>query len=1441
MVNQNTNKQFKWGKFFMWFFIALLLLITISVTYLIFNIEKLISDNLSQIIYNNTDHNYRLNFDSFTIDLPSNSIKFEHISIKPDSTIIGDSLKTLYRFSTDELKMSKIDWSVLFFERRFKVEKIVIKQPNLKLDTGQEVNIDQLSGTAIQKGDYLELPFINDIFVDTILISNVKLSIDSLFSPIENLPQINIEINHLKIGGTKLTDYPFPFDVSDIKLSINDFNDILPDSIHKISIDNVSFSIFTSTITAKKALLEPLSDSLKNENRYHIFMPYIELTSNHLSNIFYSDTIDFTTLEISEPIIDIKFGEKVEKGTPLNEIDLYKLVERRFKWIKIDRFSIKNSAVTLTPSNSDSIAQRFDQFNIDFYEFKADSSSFKNTERIFSARDFEIDLKLLTINHTDKVHRLLIEDINASSTKNIAQTGNIIFKPLQNAKISNVNATININSKGATFNGIDFHQMYHQQIIPLTELVIDEPETIIGFKRQKNKSRKNRDKSLILEKTEDYLKGIYVDKTVIKNGSLRYNYLTEEDKSGFFRSNFNFELSQLSVDSVTFYQTDKIFFADHFELKFSNMVLQLADEIHQLTVDSLNLSSSEQSADIFDLRLFPTKYDELKAQADSTQNNAFFNIHFPRVQLSGANLHQAFFYKRLYINSFNIYDPVFNLEKFGAWAKPEKKNEEEKTDYENEMYHLISDYMSSINIRNLSMSNGKLNLIQHKNSQANFILSNLFSIKMHNFLIDKHSAEQENKLLFSDNIDLILTDHSFTLADNVHRIDAEEIGILSTEKRVYVKNAKLYPLILSESFEDMPVTIFADIPEINISDADIFGLFNKGILPVNEVKITKPNIRLLFQKTEKINKIENSKKPALILKELKSITAKKITIDRGSLELASYENHVRKAFANTSLSFGLQQFKIEQKNGDFETSYQNFNIDLSELKFDLPDNIHTCIISSINYQLNKKELIINNVVLKPGNKINLNEKRQYINLAIPQIRVSDFEFEKYFDDKEIVTQNLDFLNPEIKVIDKRIEHKTSFSPYELDMYPKISEYFKLIKADNINVKNAMFEWSKTKTVRLNNININAGDFIIDEKNTNRGKLFNAATFSINIKNLNGKTNNQYFSYELKELTINHLGEFSINNLSLKPLLSELEFAEKNKFQTDYFNIEQANISGTGLDVKTLIEHQQFAAEKLNVALTNASIHRDKTFPLHPEQRPKMPQQAIRDIKIPINISETNISFKQFTYTEIEPGAKKASMVFFTDGNSLIRNFTNQAALLKVNPIMQMNVEAMLMGVGRTNIDIDWDVRSFGNEFKVNAVCHEMPLYLLNPITEPGLKLSVREGINKRMEVYFEANNDSSIGSMRFAYNDLKISVLTNKDGELREDKFLSFLINSVALKSDNPKTGRLMLPAKFVNHRDKQRSVVGYIWQSVYAGIKSTFGLKDKGKNKDKPTKTVDQ
>lgn len=131
---------------------------------------------------------------------------------------------------------------------------------------------------------------------------------------------------------------------------------------------------------------------------------------------------------------------------------------------------------------------------------------------------------------------------------------------------------------------------------------------------------------------------------------------------------------------------------------------------------------------------------------------------------------------------------------------------------------------------------------------------------------------------------------------------------------------------------------------------------------------------------------------------------------------------------------------------------------------------------------------------------------------------------------------------------------------------------------------------------------------------------------------------------------------------------------------------------------------------------------------------------------------------------------------------------------------------------------------------MNAICHEMPLALLNPITEPSLNLSVREGINRRLEASFKANNDSSVGTMKFTYNDLRVSILNQKDGEVKEEKFLSFLINTLALKSDNPRRGRILIPSRFTHHRDKQRSIVGYCWRSIYAGIQVSLGMKDKEK-----------
>ena len=1428
MDKKTKNKKFRWGKFFLWFFLVLLLLIVGIGNYLAFNAEKLINNNLASFVYEKTNQTYRFNFDSFKINFPEKEIIVSDVSLKPDALATRDSTKKLYEFKTRSLVISRIELIPLLWNKRFDAELFKVERPELKFSTGENVDLDQLSKKQVKQGDTLNIPFFSEIFFDTLLIVDAQVNIDTLFESPHETPKINLEANHFKLGGLKYTDSPFPFDVSDISLKIENIKEDLPDSIHQITVKQINVSLFNSEIKAKGVSLSPISDTISTDNLFYIEMPEILLTTNQIDQLHQSDTIAIKKMVATSPSIQIKFGTKVMKGTPLNEINFYKLIEKKLKWVTIDHFSITNADVKLVPANSNKVAEHFENLFINFYNFKADSTSYKDADRILAAKDFNISLKRFTLYHSDEVHKLTVDDLKISTRENRVNMGSIEFKPINSTVQNKVNTIINIKSDGLAFKDVDFYEMYHRQKVYMKELIIKSPVTEIGFHRRYLNKNRAKDKSIILEKTKDYIQGIYVDKTTIENGRLRYNYMNNKNESGFFSTHFNFELSQLSVDSVTFYQSDKIFFAQNFNLNFSDINLQLADDIHRMLVDSLNLSSEGHSAEIFNLKVVPLHQKLLNDSIKAAKQSEIFDIYFPRVKLSGANLHHAFFNKQLYINNFTIYNPEFNIEKYGKWASEQPTNQS----YQNEIYVLISDYMRKVSIRNLNMDNGTLNLTQHKAGEPDFKLSNLFSIKMKNFEIDRKSSTRKDKLFFSDNIDLVLKNHSFTLADGVHKVDAKEIGILSSQKRVYIIDAKLYPDILCEAFKKLPLSVFAEIPEMQVTNADIFGLLNNGELPVNTVNITRPNIRLLFQKTEKNGKNDTVQKPVLLLQDLKSITANKIVIDHGNLELSNYENFTKKPFLNTEVDFTMNHFKITQNSGNFTSKYANFAVDLNNLKIELPDQVHSFTIDNAKYAQNDKHLAFKNISIFPQQHISQNEKRQFINLKIPLVELSNFNFEEYLDTKNITSNSLFINNPVLSINDRRIEKKGGFSPYEMDLYPIIKPFAKSIVIDQIQLKDANLDLENDKPIHFKNLNIQSGNFVIDQPNTNKGQLFNMGSVDIELKNINGKTKDGNFTYKLNDIKLNDKGTFSLSGISLTPVHSWEKYAQLKKYQDDYFNIDNVDITGKGLNVRRFIENKDLLISSLNANFEQVSIKRDKTYPLPPNHWPKMPQQALRELNQNLNIEQAHLNIGKFEYTELEPGAIQESYVFVTGASATLLNITNIDKVLNVHPNLRAKIEGNLMGKGKTNIEMNMNVRSFGNEFTFNAICEEMPLSLLNPLTEPGLHLSIKEGWNKKMEVYFEANGDSALGDMRFAYNDLKISVLNTKDGEVKEGKFVSFLVNSIALKSDNPKPGRILLPAKFKNHRDKSRSVVGYCWRSIYAGIKSTLGLKEKEESK---------
>lgn len=1386
--------------------------------------EMLANRFLPQIVSKQTDKQYTLSFTNLDINYFERSISVEQLVFQHDSATQAQNSKQTVYFETPQLKISKIRLWPLLLDRRLMARSLSIEKPDLKLGSNEKVDMKFLSSKQIAPGDTLELPFFAELFFDTLSILDARVDLDTLLGNKQTLQQVNVIANHFKLGGIKFTDSPFPFDVSDLLLTLDQFKNVLPDSIHQVHIGQIRLSLLHHNIKALKVKLEPISDTLKtNKVIYQLEVPDIQLISDHIDKMHILDTIRVKQLTFNNPDIRIRFGSLENKGTPLNEINFYELTGQRIQWIRMDQFNIKNASIALSPADDSLATQQFKQVNLFFEDLLIDSTSSTNEQRILSAANLQLDVGQYRLLHNDKVHQLIIDSLKIDTRLQKVSTGSVAFVPVQQQNRSNT-TLISVNSNRVICEKVNFLEMYHHRKLPMQRLFINEPRIQVNFVQKQNIRKKRNNSSLILDKISDYLTGVYVDETEINAGKIRLNYLDSNRKEGFFKSDFDINLVNLSVDSSTFEQSDKLFFAEHFDVGFNELTLQLADETHQLTSASILLSSSGKQALIKELHIQPR---EQKTSNDSTlyaNKTELFNIRFPYISFEGANLHRAFFDKHLFIANMNIKNPTLDIEKYGEW----KTDNPSGTPYQQSLYALIDDYLFSINIRKVSMENGLLNIKQHKIAEPLFELSNQFSINMEQFELDETSHTRPNKLFFSDEIDLVLKNHDFTLADGVHKISTREIGVLSSEKRIYIKQTKIYPDILSASFESMPLTIFAEIPDIQFTQADIFGFFNKGNFPVDQVIVSRPNMKLLMQKTGNRQSEQNDDQKIALLNEFKSFTANRFSIQNGKLELARYENHQSKAILTTQINFTLDQLNTSQDNGRFETSYHDFKVELANVLVNTGDKSHQLKLQGADYQLGNKTLNLKNLQFKPAIEGNSNDRSLEIDMQIPDAQIIGFDIRQLLKQKIVALENVVINNPALSFNDRRIENQQKFSPYKFDLYPYIQPLMNSLSAGEVQLNNAAITLNKPKNNRFSGINLTARNFLIDEQHTRKGKLLNAEQVKLYMENISGKTKGDYFAYKINQLQLNDQGDFSINGLQLQPTLSEKEFAKRKIYQADYFKISNMNAAGSGLNMKELLENNNYYMKEISASFEEVSIFRDKNFPLTPNLKTKLPQQALRELKQGLEIQKAQVQIAYFQFSELEPGAEQKSMVFVSDATADLENVTNQKTSLEKRPNMLGTIKGKLMGIGDAEVHLDMNILSFGNEFTCKAICGPMPLNALNPIAEPGLKISIREGMNQRMEVYFEANEDSATGNIRFAYNDLKIGVLSMRDGTIKEDRFISFLVNSIALKTDNPKPGRILIPARFTNQRDKQRSVVGYCWKSIYAGMKATLGIKDK-------------
>ncbi len=1407
MTNKNRRKI---KKITYWFLSAILFILIGTNIFIYAFLPRYLHDELTQFISDKTSQQYELTLAKININFLNQGIYLESVELKSTASTTNH-----YYFSADRVQAKRISLLSYLTNKELSVKSLEFTNPVLELygtNEEQKVNIEDEELFRILQpffGQTLKFVSIQNIEFSDAKISQFRLDSDT--SQFNTVNTFNIGITNFFIDSTLLAQRNEFFLADDIFLNIQNFNRMLGDSLHQLQMEEVTYSIKKKSILGNNIRLLPIDTTNTSHTYYWVNVPEMSIRSENIREIFDNDTIKIDSLSLYRSDIRIK---PPQKGTSLklreiSEFDLYQLIQNDFQLIAIHHLSFEGDRMRIESRTTDEkLFQEFDQLIVNVDEFQLDSQSNTNPKKILYSNQIHLEVGSYTLRLSDNIHQFKTSNIYASSKDSIIKTEQLELTTVNTPL--DLSTEVNMKCDSIRLLAIDFAWLYHHREIPLEELAAYNPNLIIN-QHKKSDDKKKSNNSLLYEFIRDYIKGIYANRIAIENGQIKVNDLKNIADKGSIETNFNLRLAEFSLDSNSVRRTDKLFYANEIELSLRDYTMNLADQLHQLEVEQINISTAQQLASFQNVHLYPEIKNNTEERLQKLNKSQLFNITIPSLVLRKTDIHHAFFNKSLHINSLEIGKPNIYLEIFA-------NNKIKKDNYNlDEFYELLNNYIAEIEVNTIKTTDGKFRFVNHSKKGKTIDFTNNFTLKLDHFLLNDQEL-QKDRLLFSDYFELALKDHLFKLSDNVHYVQAKEINLSSKESSISINNALLYPDITSTEYKDLPWHLQVNIPQIKLESVNLHKAYFKNILEVENFDISPSTIELYRNKTTS-NKI-NFKDIAIPLPpEIESIFIKNIDMKKGELRIYNIDGYHQIQIAESTVDLQVENARLEKKSNSKTAEFTSSNIETRVSQLHLsPQNVPYIVdVDSIYFSSKEKQLNFSQLDIQA---INDRDNLALIRLQIPDLIFEDLEPNNAFQNNRFHSKRIYFDKPIIQT--NQVEGDNPTNPLLIKLPKDLLYVMDEISSEQVIIEDATFNINhQSKTTLLNNIDFNLEQFRLDSTLSERP--LGAENVSVSMSNYKFSDKNNLYNFSIERIF--YSGEdntLDFSGIKIDPNYSKEEYQLAIPYQADYFSGDVDSIKIKDLDLNRWLSKEELTGSQILICKANIDIYRDKRTAFNENQYRPLPQQIIKEIDYLFYFDSLSMVDADISYEEQLKGVSDPGTVRFGKLHGTVFPFTNEASQTET----RLKASARLMNSSNLNVNMTFDLNSPSFQFNASGSLSPFDITTLNPITKSNAQILVRSGKLNRFEFDFSADTLKAKGKLRFAYDDLKISILEQKNGDTKEAKFASFLANSLMLKSKNPRT-RILLPDDINFERDPKRSIINYWWKTIFSGAKNTFGLKE--------------
>jgi hypothetical protein len=1376
----------------------------------IYSSERLKS-KLSNYIDEGTNHEYQLvvsdiHFNPFTGKFSLDSLRLTNRNRKGN----------YFKLQTGKIIVSGILTGLLFSRTNLTISKLQITSPLIEVYSEHFNKTEKITKKelAVKLQAFLNKT-IKKIAIREIEIKDAGIQYDQRsegHQPFRSIRNLDLAVTGFYIDSEMISHQEELFQADEINLKIRNFNRMLGDHRHQVHLDQFIYSMRDKKVTGKNIRLFPVDTINRSGTLYWVKIPVIEMDWNTPVQPKGSDTIKIKTLNLKQSEIRIKPAVNVNSPNlrDLRDFDLYQLFKNDFQLLTIDHLSMEDSKMHVDSRNgNDSIFQEFKTIAVHMNGFRLDSAAWTNPEKILYSDNFKLSIGSYLLKFNDRVHQFSATNIFASSSDSLIQTGNIKLIP-ENHKIK-LPATVNLSCDSVRLLSVNFTRLFHHREMPLQEIAAFKP--IISISQFGKPAAKNKDhQSLLYHFIGNYIKGVYARIVAIEDGHLAIHDLQDPSDTGIIEAGINFRLTGFSIDSITALHTEKLFYATDLDLSFSDYNMKLADEIHRLQIDRVNLSSEQKLISMKNLDLFPDDRINIPKSLERMKRTELYHIKIPDLTLHNTDINRAFFSKELLIRDISINNPEIYLEMFGMMKKQEKEFNAD------EFYDLLNNYLTHIEIEKIDVSDGQLRLVNHNRKGKTIDLTNRFNVHLDHFVLNDDELGKD-RLLFSDHFDLTLKDHLFKLSDNVHVLKAKELNLSSKNATVSVSDALLYPLISSPAYQDLPWHLLIRIPLIRLEQVDMKQIYFNQILHVGSISIDSPVIEF-YRNLEKIKL--NFKDPAIPLpEEMKEFTVGEASLKKGKLRIYRNTPTQQKLIAGSDLDFLIREGSLKRSANTPTAKFSSGNIEtkLTGLYFN-PEKIpYSVNIKQIDFSSEKKLLQFTDLDIR---STSTGQKKVIAGISIPNLRfeqldpVDAFQNNRFhagliYSDKPVFTLNFE-------------GEKNNKNPLYIKLPTDIQPLMDELSAEKVIVEDASFIFQqKTQKREYDHLSVTLDGFRLDSIPSE--KPLGADNLIIFKDDIQFTDKKKHYDFQVDRISFSSLkNTFSLAGIRILPRYSREAYQRIIRYQADHYTGKIDKIDLSGIDLDRWFEKHELKAKTALISHPQIDIYRDKRTPFNEKQFKPMPQKLIRQIELPFYFDSVNIAGAAISYAEQPENLPGPGIVRFSELNARLFPFTNMN--MGKDHSITLFANSLLMNSSTLKIQMDFNMTSPTFPFNVKGSLSPFQLEALNPVTEYNAQIMIRSGELNRFDFNFQADSLRAAGKLWFAYNNLRISILEQKNGDTKEAKWLSFLANNLMLKSKNPRT-KILEPDDIYFERDPKRSIINYWWKTIFSGAKNTFGIKN--------------